>query len=226
MKALFAGAGSTMLLLAIGTFGFRALAPRQFRTDVLDLLRLNFIANSDSPVVVRGGSFSAVTYSARWTKEPSNPNLWSADINHTPDLVSMAYVDPGSQNKPQDEGPWVAQNNWYITVMFQDNATPDLIICTQLANGKCDLGATGTLRSTKIFFQADASDKIESSINTDVDRSGQRLAFTSLSQCKSKGVDDLDPKCNHIKSIQLHGIPSHDGTYQCVDGACEIEIEH
>lgn len=225
MKTMMAGVGFSILILGLGVFGFRSVAPRQLRIDVLKALKVFPFSNSDSPVVVRGGSFSGLTYSAQWYRESSNPDVWSADMSQTPDSLSLVYVDPNSQNMPQDEGPWAASTNWYILVRFQGNATPDLTICTQLASGKCTLSTSGTL-GTKVFFQADVTDKMESSNNTSVDRGGQRLAFTSLAQCKSTGADDLDPKCDHIKSIELHGVHGHDGTYECVDGACEIEVEH
>lgn len=191
----------------------------------------------DSPIVVRGGSFTALQNTSKpWAQNLHNSNVWQVDIGGPPNTLYVDGIDEQANPtySPEHEQIPTLTRNWGMTLTF-NNTDPDngnkptqLQICTKLdANSNCDLRNTDAFdnTSTKIYLQSDPGDAKVNLAGEDINRTGARLRYV-LPGCPPAPSPDLDPKCNHVVNVQIYGISGHSGPYPCVDGACDIMVNH
>lgn len=175
---------------------------------------------TDSPVVVRGGSVSAVAY-PRWFQDPQ-AYTYFADVNGTPDTVYLDWVGVSGSPKIPTSVTLQSSTNWKITLTLRDADAAHSKPATQIqicSAENCVIG--GSFSSNSVFL---VGNQIDTTIPDSYDNAYGHLHFL-LPQC-GYAASDPDPKCNHIADVIVAGFSTNNGTYHCVDGTCDVWIAH
>ena len=211
MKRLQLGLTMGVLGLSLGALGFRGCGEPQSLGV--------FGAPSDSPVIVRGGSVTALAPSG-WNEMVAG-SVYSKTLSGAANTVYIDGIDESGKTNPKDY-PFPGLNaNWQITLTFRNQSggtkATQLQICTKIKNNACDPDLT-------VYLVGDSHDKL---LNSDFDRkvSGQKVRLRSqVSNCYP--FNTFDPECDHISDINVSGISGITGPNHCVDGACEVAVTH
>jgi hypothetical protein len=208
--------GLAIAILAISGLN---IAPKRVKR----LWILNGNSTPDPPVVMRGGSVTAVA-NLRWVQVLS-PNVYKTPaISGTANTVLLDGVEleGGTDPSPQDKTFTAGTNNWSIDVKFRNidsgGGPTHVLICSNLNNNKsgCDTGSSLSTTGT-VFLVWDPNDTLFSS---QVDNQNARI-HAELSHCD---YSNFDAGCDHIQDITLSGFTTGNAKYRCEDGACFVGI--
>jgi len=185
---------------------------------------------NDSPVTMRGGSVEGLSYYP-WSQPDSKtyPTVWE-----TSGVDTSVVIIEGNKGgtTPGVFSATGISSNWQINLIFRDQSDgadysgDELVLCSKQKENGCDQSGTLSSGSNPLYLIADGNspgkfwpDLTGAAKNT-ID--GYSLLRYDVPSCGAGSARDT--RCNHLFEIDVHNIPSLDGSYSCQAGGCEIGI--